>query len=64
MSGAIPKNILVLIDIQKEYVTPGRPFYLSGIEPSLENSRQLLEFARKNDWLRWSLRKRLFVRCE
>ena len=52
MSSTIPKNILVLIDIQKEYVTPGRPYYLSGIEPSLENSRQLLEFARKNDWER------------
>lgn len=44
------KNILVLIHIQKEYVTPGRPFYLSGIEPSLENCRQLLDFARKNHW--------------
>ncbi len=52
MPIAVPQNILVLIDIQKEYVTPGRPFYLSGIEPSLENSRQLLEFARKNDWER------------
>jgi ureidoacrylate peracid hydrolase len=50
MSITLPKNILVLIDIQKEYVTAGRPFYLSGIEPSLENSRQLLAFARKNDW--------------
>ncbi len=50
MLATLPKNILVLIDIQKEYVTPGRPFYLSGFEPSLENSRQLLAFARKNNW--------------
>lgn len=50
MSITISKNILVLIDIQKEYVTPGRPYYLSGIEPSLENCRQLLHFARKNNW--------------
>lgn len=44
------KNILVLIDIQKEYTTPERSYYLSGIEPSLENCRQLLEFARKKHW--------------
>jgi hypothetical protein len=25
------KNILVLIDIQNEYITLGRPFYLKGI---------------------------------
>lgn len=44
------ENILVLIDIQKEYTTPERPYYLSGIEPSLENCRQLLAFARKKRW--------------
>lgn len=41
-----PARTLVLIDIQNEYVTPGRPFFLSGIGPSLENCRRLLAAAR------------------
>lgn len=44
------KKILILVDIQKEYITPGRPFFLNGIEPSLENCRRLLVHARKNHW--------------
>lgn len=28
-------NVLILIDIQKEYVTKERPFYLHGIDESL-----------------------------
>lgn len=43
-------NFLVLIDIQKEYTTEGRPFYLNGIEPSLAKCRQLLNFARQEKW--------------
>jgi len=46
----IMKNILVLIDIQKEYITPGRPYYLNGIERSLLNCQELLYHARKNKW--------------
>lgn len=41
---------LVVIDIQKEYVTPGRPFNLTGIGPSLLNARQLLQHARGGHW--------------
>ena len=44
------KNILVVIDIQQEYTTPGRPFYLHGFEDSLEHCRQLLSFAREHAW--------------
>lgn|SRR3990167_8700018 len=44
------RNILVLIDIQKEYTTEGRPFYLQGIEFSLIKCRELLDFARSNEW--------------
>lgn len=44
------KLILLLIDIQKEYITPGRPFYLNGIESSLAKCRELLSFARENGW--------------
>lgn len=44
------KNILVVIDIQKEYITPGRPYYLHGIDPSLEKCTEVLAFARKHNW--------------
>jgi nicotinamidase-related amidase len=39
-------STLIVIDIQKEYITPGRPFYLQGIEPSLAKAKELLEFFR------------------
>src|SRR3954454_24591524 len=42
--------ILINIDIQREYTTPGRPFYLNGIEPSLANCRRLLAHARRHRW--------------
>jgi ureidoacrylate peracid hydrolase len=42
--------ILVNIDIQREYTTPGRPFYLTGIEPSLRNCGLLLLHARDGSW--------------
>lgn len=44
------KNVLVLIDIQKEYITEDRQFFLRGIEPSLKQCHELLKFARENDW--------------
>lgn len=44
------KPILCVIDIQKEYSTPDRPFYISGLEASLTNAKSLLSYARKNDW--------------
>jgi ureidoacrylate peracid hydrolase len=42
--------ILINIDIQREYTTPGRPFHLAGIEASLRNCRRLLRHARTNRW--------------
>jgi len=44
------KNILILVDIQNEYITKGRPFYLNGIESSLQRCRDLLSHARDNSW--------------
>jgi len=41
---------LVLLDIQQEYISPDRPFYLEGISPSLNNCRILLKHARRNNW--------------
>jgi nicotinamidase-related amidase len=43
--------ILVAIDIQREYTTEGRPFYLDGIDESLENCRRLRDHARRNRWI-------------
>lgn len=45
--NAVSIPTLVLIDIQNEYVAPGRPFFLSGIGPSLANCRLLLAGARR-----------------
>lgn len=42
--------MLVAIDIQREYTTKGRPFYLNGIEESLENCRAILSHARDQRW--------------
>jgi nicotinamidase-related amidase len=42
--------LLLLIDVQREYTTAGRPFHLQGIGPSLENCRRLLGHAREKSW--------------
>lgn len=42
--------ILILVDVQKEYLAKGRPFYLETIGPSLANLRKLLAHARANGW--------------
>ena len=41
---------IVLIDVQNEYVTPGRPFFLQEVRPSLDNIQRLLTQARKLFW--------------
>ena len=46
----IPRSVLVLIDVQQEYVTSGRPFHLKGIAPSLQNIWHLLAHARSHSW--------------
>lgn len=44
------QKVLVVVDIQREYVTPGRPFHIASIGPSLENARRVLETARRSGW--------------
>lgn len=44
------KKVLVVIDIQKEYTTPGRPFYLEQAGPSLKTAQGVLESARDRGW--------------
>ena len=38
--------LLIAIDIQREYITPGRPYCLNGVDESLENCRDILAHAR------------------
>lgn len=42
--------VLVIVDAQREYVTPGRPFFLETIATSLNNIHTLLDHARARDW--------------
>lgn len=44
------KPILVVVDVQKEYVTEGRPYFINGIGPSLERARESLAAARAAGW--------------
>lgn len=41
---------LIVIDIQREYIAPGRAFQIQGIGPSLKNAYAMLRFARTQDW--------------
>lgn len=41
---------LVVIDVQKEYTTPGRRFHIKDIAASLENAQSMLAVARENGW--------------
>lgn len=42
--------MVVAIDIQREYTTPGRPFFLRGIDESLENCAAIIAHARCESW--------------
>lgn len=45
------KPVLIVIDIQREYSTPNRPFYINDILPSLNNANDVLTYARSNNWI-------------
>lgn len=42
--------LLIFVDMQREFSTPGRPLALSDISESLENCRVLLAHARRAAW--------------
>lgn len=44
------KKILLVVDIQKEYSTQGRPFYINGINEMLRHAKKILAYAREHDW--------------
>lgn len=44
------KNILCLIDLQKEYEIEGRPFCIPGVSKSLKEISKLVTVARINKW--------------
>jgi nicotinamidase-related amidase len=41
---------LVVIDIQREYIAPGRKFHIESIGPSLQNAYSMLQYAREDNW--------------
>ena len=42
--------LLIAIEIQREYTTKGRPYFMEGIDESLENCRKVLTHAREKNW--------------
>lgn len=44
------RNLLLVIDIQLEYIMKGRPFFLNGIQNSLTNCEKVLALARRKKW--------------
>ncbi len=44
------KPVLILVDIQNEYLKEDGQFFLHGIGPSLENCKKMLIFAREQAW--------------
>ncbi len=44
------KPSLIVLDIQREYTTEDRSFYLKGHEKSLSNCSQILSYARHHGW--------------
>lgn len=55
--------VLILVDVQKEYVAEGRPFCLETIKESLDNCQKLLQHARKNSWKVIHLRHEQNAEC-
>lgn len=45
-----PAPLLVLVDMQREYVEEGRPLYLRDIGESLARCKRLLDTARQRHW--------------
>jgi ureidoacrylate peracid hydrolase len=43
-------RVLLVVDIQKEYVTKGRPFFIESIGPSIDNAKKVLSHARTLGW--------------
>jgi ureidoacrylate peracid hydrolase len=41
---------LVVIDIQREYISAGRAFHIASIAPSLHNAYLMLTYARREGW--------------
>ena len=46
----IDPPLLIAMDIQREYTTEGRPYFINGIEPSVKNCRRVLDHARAQRW--------------
>jgi len=41
---------LLIIDMQNDFLLPGRPLYVDGAMPTVPQIKKLLDYARTNDW--------------
>lgn len=55
--------VLVLIDVQKEYIAEGRPFCLETIGPALDNLRTLQAYGREKGWRLVHIRHQQNAEC-
>lgn len=46
----ITKPALLIIDMQNDFLLPGRPLYVDGAMPTVPQIKKLLDFARYNGW--------------
>jgi len=46
----VHSKILLVVDIQKEIKTKGRPYFIENLSESISNAKILLEHARKQGW--------------
>jgi len=57
------KQLILAIDIQKEFITEGRQYHIRGIEPSLINAKKIISHARKNNIPLWFMQHQQDNRC-
>lgn len=49
------KQLILAVDIQNEYITEGRPFYIPNIQESLNNIEKIFSVARDSNILIWHM---------
>ncbi len=49
-------QLILVVDVQKQYITEGNPFHIRGISHSLENGKKILAAARTHNIPVWHMR--------
>jgi nicotinamidase-related amidase len=52
----MPGRVLVVVDIQREIETEGRPYFIHDLKGSLQNARRVLQHARSCAWTVYHVR--------